>query len=240
MTVVSIHQPQYLPWQPYFAKALASDIFVYLDTVQYQKNGVQNRNQVKTDQGARWLTVPVHASITKSIAETSVASAPWARKHLATIEQSYRCAPGLPWFRDVLAPIVAAPHASLSELDIAVCEAIFDRLGAPCRRVRASTLDVAGTREGLVLNIAHKTGATRYLSGPGAAAYQLPENFAREGITLSYVQYHSTSYAQCHDALGFIDDLSALDLLLNAPDDAARHLRAGTRIDETANHGVLG
>ena len=163
-------------------------------------HGLQNRNQVETDQGARWLTVPVHASITKSIAETPVASAPWARKHLATVEQSYRCAPGLPWFRDVLAPIAAAPHASLSELDIAVCEAIFDRLGAPCRRVRASTLDVAGTREGLVLNIAHKTGATRYLSGPGAAAYQLSENFAREGITLSYVQYHSTSYAQCHDA----------------------------------------
>ena len=48
MTVVAIHQPQYLPWQPYFAKALASDLFVYLDTVQFQKNGVQNRNQVKT------------------------------------------------------------------------------------------------------------------------------------------------------------------------------------------------
>src|SRR5579883_1721738 len=89
MTTVAIHQPQYLPWLLYCDKADNCDVFVYLDTVQFQKNGVQNRNQIKTASGATWLTVPVSVSLGDTIAETSLASNSFARKHLATIKQSY-------------------------------------------------------------------------------------------------------------------------------------------------------
>ena len=37
--IVSIHQPAYLPWIGYFNKIINSDIFVYLDTVQFQRIG---------------------------------------------------------------------------------------------------------------------------------------------------------------------------------------------------------
>lgn len=37
--IVSIHQPAYLPWLGYFHKILRSDVFVFLDTVQLEKNG---------------------------------------------------------------------------------------------------------------------------------------------------------------------------------------------------------
>ena len=59
MKVVSIHQPAYLPWLGYFHKAMLSDVFVYLDTVQYEKNSFTNRNRILTKQGPIWLTVPV-------------------------------------------------------------------------------------------------------------------------------------------------------------------------------------
>ena len=75
MTVVAIHQPHYLPWQPYLAKVLACDVFIYLDSVQYQKNGVQNRNQIKTSQGTKWLTVPVHRTSQQTLHQTMVAVA---------------------------------------------------------------------------------------------------------------------------------------------------------------------
>jgi hypothetical protein len=234
MTTVAIHQPHYLPWQPYFAKALASDVFVYLDTVQFQKNGVQNRNQIKTAQGALWLTVPVHASLDRSIAETPLARDPWARKHVATVEQSYRGASGAAWFADVVAPILRAEHASLAELSIALSEAMFERLGARCRRVRASVLGAVGVREALVIDVVRKVGGTHYLSGLGAMSYQRPEHFEREGIRLSYVHHQSPPYPQRHPKLGFVDHLSALDLLLNVEDGAGDHIRSGTRIDDAA------
>jgi hypothetical protein len=57
--IVSIHQPAYLPWMGYLARIAASDIFIYLDTVQFEKNSFTNRNRVKTANGPIWLTVPV-------------------------------------------------------------------------------------------------------------------------------------------------------------------------------------
>jgi hypothetical protein len=59
MPVVSIHQSQYIPWFPYFKKIAMSDIFVVMDNVQFQKNGVQNRNKIRNYDGDFWLTIPV-------------------------------------------------------------------------------------------------------------------------------------------------------------------------------------
>ena len=69
---VAIHQPHYLPWLGYFAKWAAADRFIFLDTVQYEKNGWQNRNRVKTPDGPRWLTVPVHARLGTPIREVTI------------------------------------------------------------------------------------------------------------------------------------------------------------------------
>ncbi|HOS03379.1 MAG TPA: WbqC family protein, partial [Candidatus Hydrogenedentes bacterium] len=46
--LVGIHQPHYLPWLRYFEKIARVDVFIALDTVQYNKNGWQNRNRIKT------------------------------------------------------------------------------------------------------------------------------------------------------------------------------------------------
>ena len=56
---VSIHQPNFIPWIGYFYKILKSDVFVILDNVQFTKNGLTNRNQIKTPEGPGWLTLPV-------------------------------------------------------------------------------------------------------------------------------------------------------------------------------------
>ena len=57
--IVGIHQPQYIPWIPYFSKIVQSDIFVLLDDVQFQKNGLQNRNYILSANGELRLTLPV-------------------------------------------------------------------------------------------------------------------------------------------------------------------------------------
>src|SRR5580765_832935 len=96
--IVAIHQPQYLPWLPYCDKVDSCDLFVYLDNVQYQKNGLQNRNQIKTATGPAWLTVPVHATLSKTIAETGIADLRWKNKHERSIEMNYARAPYLDCF----------------------------------------------------------------------------------------------------------------------------------------------
>lgn len=89
--ILSAHQPAYLPWLGYFDKITEADIFVFLDTVQYEKNSFINRNKIKTPQGPQWLTIPVKSKghITATLRETLVDdSKPWRSKHLKSIEMN--------------------------------------------------------------------------------------------------------------------------------------------------------
>jgi len=51
--IVSIHQPNYLPWLGYFDKIKSSDCFVIFDDVQFPrgKNHFGHRNYIKTNAG---------------------------------------------------------------------------------------------------------------------------------------------------------------------------------------------
>src|SRR5438034_6667396 len=92
--LVSIHQPHYLPWLRYFDKIARSDLFMVLDDVQYEKNGFQNRNKIKTAQGWTYLTVPVQKPTQRSIREIEIdKQSGWCEKHQRALEMSYRKAP---------------------------------------------------------------------------------------------------------------------------------------------------
>ena len=57
--IVAAHQPHFLPWLGYLDKLAKSDLFVVMDDLQYEKENFQNRNRLKLDRGAHWLTVPL-------------------------------------------------------------------------------------------------------------------------------------------------------------------------------------
>lgn len=226
---VAIHQPQYVPWLPYFDKIDAADVFVYLDNVQYQKNGVQNRNRVKTAGGPVWLTVPVHASRRLSIERTPVAGDRWVKKHVETLRQAYARAPFRAWVED-LAALLERPWDNLSDLDVAVTEWMCARLGLTTPRIRASSLPpIEGRAQDLVIGLCRHLGARSYLSGPGARAYQCEQAFRRAGVCLEYQVFQPPPWPQCHPSLGFVPSLSALDLLLNVGPRALDVLRRGRR-----------
>lgn len=224
--IVAIHQPQYLPWTPYLAKANACDVFVYLDNVQYQKNGVQNRNQIKTPNGALYLSVPVNAPSSHTIREVRIAENRWKARHVRTIEQNYTRAAHGRLFAEVR-PLIEQPWEYLADLNIAVTEWFLDYFGITCRRVRASEFNVSGTKEELVINLCKAVGGTTYLSGKGAQTYQDAANFERRGIDLRYHEYRNSPYAQCFPENGFVPDLSALDLVLNVGPESRATMIAG-------------
>ena len=64
MRVGSIHQPNFIPWLPFFIKMKLSDCFVILDHVEYSKNGWTNRCQVTNGKSELFLTIPINGSDT--------------------------------------------------------------------------------------------------------------------------------------------------------------------------------
>ena len=59
--IVTIHQPEHIPWLGFFNKAINCDVFVLLDNVQYEKNYFQNRNNIinSSENKNQLITVPV-------------------------------------------------------------------------------------------------------------------------------------------------------------------------------------
>jgi hypothetical protein len=215
MKRITIHQPQYIPWVPYFDKILRCDEFVFLDNVQFQKNGLQNRNQIKGPQGVQWLTIPVKHSFGQLICETQIANRKELKKHLKTLEMNYKKAP---CFDEVFALISDSCESTSSNLSDFCCEIIIkllNYLGYEGQIVRNSDLGVEGKASNLVLNICQERESDIYISGQGGKNYLNLEKFINAGIQVEFQKYQSQEYQQCFSKAGFCKGLSIIDLLFN-------------------------
>ena len=202
---------------------MSADIFVYLDTVQFSKNGLQNRNQIKTEQGPLWLTVPVKHQLGRSIAETEIADRRAPEKHWKTLVGSYGRTAGFERWRDELQALLSARAGALADIAIASTEWMLEKLEVLTRRMRASEIPGAqGHASELVASICQALSAREYLTGTGALSYLNPADFGAIGCDIMVQQWHSLEYQQANERAGFVPDLSTLDLLLNCPESAAR------------------
>lgn len=57
--IVSIHQPNFFPWLPFYQKIKAADVFVFLRHCQFQKNNYQNRFFYRDN----WRTMSVNKGL---------------------------------------------------------------------------------------------------------------------------------------------------------------------------------
>lgn len=225
--IVAIHQPQYLPWIPYFDKILRADQFVLLDNVQFQKNGLQNRNQIKTPHGVSWLTVPVKQHLGQLIGETEIADPNILGKHLKTLEFAYKKSPFYAEMMNLITPALEKHFSRLADLNNSLILIFLDYLGFTGEVVKASTLGVSGFGSDLVLDICRKLGATEYLSGPGGKNYMKLEEFEHAGIRVVFQEYKNVSYPQLFAEQGFAPDLSVIDLLFNLGRDSRPVIEKG-------------
>ncbi len=205
-------------------KVMSADIFVYLDTVQFSKNGVQNRNQIKTASGPLWLTLPVKHEFGRSISETRITDPRAIEKHWKTLVANYSRTPGFNRWRDELRSLLQTETDSLAEMAIASTEWMLDKLGIKTKRIKASELSgIEGAASSLVASICKSLGADEYLTGTGALSYLNPDDF---DCAIMVQQWRPFEYEQAHEQAGFVPDLSTLDLLLNCPDTATNMIRS--------------
>ena len=229
--MIAIHQSQFLPWVPYFYKIYRSDIFVVLDHVQFQKNGVQNRNMIKTSQGAQWLTVPVSFNFGEQINRVKVTPGDAYSKLLKTLELNYKRSVFFEDIYTLLRDIFLRQPKLLNELNTSLLKVLIDRLGLKTNIFFSSDMKLKGKKCDLIIEIIKQFGEKEYLTGTGAMAYMDLNKFSREGIGVYSYNFAYNEYRQLWGKeLGFISDLSVVDLLFND---------VGTAMDYISKNGAI-
>lgn len=229
---VSIHQPQYIPWLPYILKIEESNLFIILDSVDFQKNGIQNRNMIKTAQGAQWLTVPIKQKLGQKINETEINnSLPWRKKHWSSIITNYSRAPYFKKFGTDLEAVYLQEWTNLAEFNITMLELILTFFKVKSPVLKSSEMKAVGKGSDLVLNLCKEAGATTYISGTGGMGYLNQQAFVAENIELIFQSAQlPRPYNQLFPSMGFIADLTCLDILFNCGDTWNEYVKNGNKI----------
>lgn len=230
-------QPTYLPWIGYFDLMDQCDIFVLLDSVQFDKRSWQQRNRIKSPHGELLLTVPVFSKgrRTQKICEVEVdQTTNFPEKHIKAIQHCYGKATFLERYMDDLAAILRKRHRYLAELTIELICWLREAMGIEGELIRSSALGTQGKKVELLVAICKSVGAERYISPLGSKAY-IEENdlFAENGIELCYHEYHHPHYGQLFG--DFVPHLSVLDLLLNEGERSLSIIRSGRVSDDREN-----
>jgi hypothetical protein len=216
--ILSIHQPNFIPWLGYFDKIQKSDVFVILDTVQYPRGkSIANRNSIKSGNAALELVLPV--SIPKGndgmvlYPEVQFAENNWSKKMLKTIQMAYSKSPHFqPHFDDL--NNLWQNTINFCEMNILYIKHICKIMGIDTQLVLLSEIKNKDVfKNDLIIHLCHELNCTTYLSGNGASKYNNESLMNENNITLEYQTYQCPIYKQLGN--DFIPNLSVIDYLFN-------------------------
>jgi hypothetical protein len=227
---IAICQPTYLPWLGYFDLMDQVDAFVFLDTVQFEKQSWQQRNRIKTPTGLQWLTVPVvfRGRLEQKVSEVEIRDGEFARKHLRAIELNYaRTAFFHKYFQQLRGIFEKFSSGRLLDLNAKLIDCFTEILNIRTRLIFASSLAAEGKRTHLLAEICRKLGATVYVSPIGSAEYLLGEAniLAEAGVETVFHNYNHPTYRQQFPP--FLAFASVIDLIFNEGERSMEIIRSG-------------
>ncbi|HEX9102215.1 MAG TPA: WbqC family protein [Polyangia bacterium] len=220
--IVAAHQPHYLPWLGYLAKIASCDLFVVMDDLQYEAQNFQNRNRVKLNHGAAWLTVPLERGpqseliCDKRICNGGSAKEHWQRRTWQTLEIHYGRAPYWRAYADELYELYHRPWERLLALDLHVLSLMMRWFALSRPVLLASSLALSGQKTERIAELCSVVNADVYLSGRGASTgYLEVERLRVRGVAVAWQAFAHPVYEQRYAERGFVSHLAAIDLVLN-------------------------
>ena len=223
--IISIHQPNFLPWIGYFYKIAKSDVFVILDSVQYPRGkSVANRSQIKTSQGILEIAVPISKKSNieglVSYNEVNFGETNWQKKILRSIQQAYAKSPFFNNYFKKLEEILFID--SFSQMNIEFIKFIVQELSINSQIAVLSKIEnLSIDKNQRIIDLCKIFHSNCYLSGEGGKNYNDESLFKQNSIDLIYTDYKFIEYPQLHGA--FIPKLSIIDLIFNCGPDSKKY-----------------
>ncbi|MBN2467297.1 MAG: WbqC family protein [Deltaproteobacteria bacterium] len=221
MKTIAILQPMFIPYLGYFEQMALTDLFVYLDDVQYTRKDWRNRNRVKTANGWIWLTVPVKKCPRDTLLGDVVINyeQDWVRRHLKTLEVAYKKAPFFHPLYDEIKDILESGITNLVQLDVVLLQCLRKHLKITTpERFSSSVPRRATNKNERIMEICRYFDADLLYDGKSAAEFIDRDLFAARGLEVIFQDYAHAHYPQQFD--GFIPNLSAVDVIFNTGPEA--------------------
>lgn len=229
MTLVCIRQPGYLPNIGFFKKIQSSDIFVYLDDVNYVGHGWDNRNQIRTDREFMKLTVPIVRKSTELLKDVLISNTEnWSEKHCRGIELNYNKAPYFEKYWNNIEEILKGKWDRLIDLNLTLIEFFNKELEISTKTVLSSELGIKSKASKKLSEICKKLNADSYLSGVMGKEYLDEQIFEDNGIEVVFENFQHPVYRQFHG--NFIPNMSIIDLLFNEGENSKKIIQNSINI----------
>jgi hypothetical protein len=227
MTKIAILQPNYIPWKGVFDLINKVDVFVFYDDVQYTVKDWRNRNVIKTQNGTKWLSVPV---IHKGRRDQLICEAlinnteDWQMNHYKTIKFSYAKAKYFDQYHYILEDIyLNNKWNKIADLDIFTTKIIAEALGINVEWAKSSDLNFDGNKDGeKVLKICKHFNADYFINGPSSKQFMNEKLFNENDVQLSYMEYNYEEYNQLYPPFNHF--VSVLDTLFNCGPEAKKYI----------------
>jgi len=218
---IAIMQPTYLPWLGYLAMIEKVDQFVFLDNVQFEHRSWQQRNRIKAESGAMWLTISVKQ---KGVSDQKIEEVLCAdlqkdyKKHLKSIIHHYAKSKYYKKFYEALEHVIEAAaieaNGYLAHFNISIIKFLCGYAGIEKEFVLSSSLNLTGSKDELLAKICEKLDGRLYVSAPGSKGYlEGSQAFKDRAINIAYHEYLHPQYPQLFGH--FVEGMSCVDAFFN-------------------------
>ncbi|HTA62686.1 MAG TPA: WbqC family protein [Bacteroidia bacterium] len=219
--IVTIHQPDFMPWLGLFNKINKADEFIILDHVVNNPKSAEfwcRRVKMLIGGKEKWMSVSLkkdeqHLFIPINKMEISM-DEKTNKKFIQSVELNYKKAP---YFKDVFYLIenyFSLPTVNLAQKNVWFIKEVMSKLNIDTLVSLSSEMEPRFSSNELLIDLLKKCGATVYLCGAGAGAYQKDELYIEQNIEVIYNNFNHPIYKQ-FNSTEFVKGLSIIDVLMN-------------------------
>jgi len=216
--LVSMHQPSYFPWLGLIDKIKKSELYICMDEVQLADRAYQHRNIFLDSNGeVKTLTININKKNyrQKYIKDLELSSDDWQKKHSSFFLNNYKRHEYFEEIYPLIKFIYEKNYKYLIDVLLESMFAIFEilKINIDVKLQSSLVYDRELKKNDLIIGLLNSVSAKKYLSGTGAADYQIESEFVKQEIELIYNSFSHPIYHQNSSA--FVEGLSSLDMLFN-------------------------
>lgn len=219
--IVTVHQPDFMPWFGFYNKISKSDIFIVLDHVLNNPNDGFWCKRVKMIIGGKpkWITVPLKKEkqrpyIPINQMEISLDMKKEFLKLYKTIVFNYT---NHPYFFEIdpfLKEYFFEGELNLVKKNFRFILSTLSKLEINPKIEFSSNLSPFGSKNELLINLVKAVEGDHYLAGQGAKDYQNDFAFKNNGIITCYNSFKHPKYEQSKNHVDeFTEGLSIVDVV---------------------------